>query len=113
MRLVPAPGAFDDLPNIRKLRYPAKFLPNFAAGGNQHRRIARSARPDFRMDLLPRYLARGIDHFLDGESLPIAQIVHAAATVQRAECQNVRLREIQQMNIIADTGAVARRIVSS
>src|SRR6202030_611238 len=52
-------------------------------------------------------------YLLDGESLAIAKVVDAAAAIQRPERQNVRLREIKQMNIIADTGTVARWIVRS
>src|SRR6202043_4028267 len=105
-------SAFDDRANMRKLGEPSQFFTNLAAGGDQHRWVAIPARTNLGTDLLARFFSCGVDYFLDGETFPVAQIIKAASTVKRAERQNVRLREIHHVNIVAYTRAVPGRIVS-
>src|SRR5271166_5598499 len=108
---VPPPCAFDDFVHVRELRHPAEFLANLIAGRNKHGGIAGTARPDVCADCSTRYLACSIDNLLDRKAFTIAQIVKAAATVESAQRQNMRLREINDVDIIAHASPVTCRVV--
>src|ERR1700722_8891321 len=111
--LMPAPSAFDNCANMREFWFPAKFLANLAASGHQDRGIAFTARPDFRLDLFPGDLTGRINYFLNGKPLAIAQVVVSTTTVECTQRQNVRLRKVHDVNVVADAGPIPRRIVSS
>ena len=56
-------------------------------------------------------LPRGLYHLPDRVALSIAQVVGPAACVQRLQGQDVRMRQVQHVDIVADAGAVAGGIV--
>src|SRR3984885_15770696 len=56
--------------------------------------------------------ARRFDHFPHTESLPVPDVVvQAGARAERLQGQDVRIGQVADVNIVADAGAIRRRIV--
>src|SRR5271155_5447322 len=110
---MPTPGAFDDLVHVRELRSPPKLIPDFAAGRNENGRISFSPGHDLRMDLSARDRAYRFDHLLYGEPFAVTEIVKAAPFVECLQCKNMRLREINDVHVVTNTGAIACWVVGS
>ena len=99
VRHVPIPRHFHDRAQLRVLRRPAQLAADFVAAGDEHGRIAGATRHDTRRDRAPGDLARHVEHFLDAEAAAIAQIVGAAALVERAQRQDMRLRQVDDVDV--------------
>ena len=110
---MPSPGAFNDFAHVRKLGRPGKFLANLVACRHEHGRIAGAAGRGVRTYRSTGYLPCRIDDFFDGKTFAVTQIVKAAAAVKRAQSQDVRLRKINDMDIIAHARPVAGRVIIS
>lgn len=91
---MPAPRAFNNFAYVRILWHPAEFFAYFVAGRHKHGEIAWPARGNVSADRSTGYRARRIDDFFNGEPFAVTQIVKAAAALQGAQRQYVRLREI-------------------
>jgi len=111
VRLMPAPRRFNDAVQIGIAGRPAQFAADLLARCNQNRRVPGAARRHLGWNRVPRNCARSLDDLPDGEPLPIAQVVGSAPLIQCAQRQNVRLRQVDNMDIVAHTGAVTRRVV--
>src|SRR6516165_5351229 len=110
---VPLPCALDNFAHMRKSRRPAKFLANLIAGRHEHRGIAGTPRRGVHAYRSTGYFACRINDLFDGETFAVTQIVKAAAAVKRAQSKYVRLRKINDMDIIAYARPVAGRVVIS
>src|SRR5438874_694005 len=111
MAKVPLPRAANDTLQVGIAWLPAQLCTNPCRGGDQYRWVARPARPDFVGYGVASHVARNRDHLFVTEALPIAQIVGPAALVQRSQRQDVRLRQIDDVDIVAHTGTIRRGIV--
>src|SRR5258708_6112759 len=104
MPRVPFPGGGDDVFELWILRFPAQFTNGFFGGGDEFGRITRAARFLNRRDFLSAHLLAHLDDLADGIAVAVAQIVKAL--LARREREDVRLREIDDVNVVADARAV-------
>src|SRR5271170_2999724 len=109
MGLVPAPGVGDDLFESRISRLPAQFAHCFFGRGHQFGSVPGS--PWFFDGWYgpSDNLFTSINHLSHGIAVPIAEVVEALPA--RLQGENVGLRQINDMNVIANAGAVGRRII--
>ena len=113
MRGVPPPCRADDLFHICELRLPAEHRTRLLARRDELRRIARTARADLHRDCLAcRFFRRG-DHLLHREAAAAPEVKNVAlpAAPQIVKRTHMRIREINDVNVVAQTGSVRRRIV--
>src|SRR5882672_7160398 len=109
MLAMPLPGRRYDLLQLRKLRLPAQFLPGLVRRGYKARRIAWTARLLGGFYFLAGHLLAHLDHFTHGIAIAVAEVVEALFA--RRQREQVRLRQVHDVNIVADAGAIGRRIV--
>src|SRR5258708_31015983 len=67
---------------------------------------------------MPGDLPRDLDHLAHTEALPVAQVVDQRAgiparTAERLEGEQVRHRQIADVDVVADAGAVRRGVVGA
>src|SRR5699024_2153498 len=112
VRLVPGPGVGDHRLDLRFARLPAEHAPDLGRGGDELRRVARAALLLGRLDVNAGHLAGGVDHLADGEAVAVAEVKDAVhARLGRPDRADVRVREVLDVDVVADRGAVARRVV--
>src|SRR5437867_12634934 len=104
--LMPFPGTLDDGLERLELRSPAKLVLNFFRGSDKARRIAGSARLFNRVDLSSGDFAAGRDYLPNTRAASRAEVVESAGGC--AKRQNVRAREIDNMNVVTNTRPVGR-----
>src|SRR5437764_9575426 len=104
----PSPGAGNDLLQIWKLWPPSKLLLNFFGACDQHCGIAGAAMSLNGRDSVAGHPARSLDDFANGEAAAVAEIKDQLRLLfQCFERQHVRDREVRNMDVIANAGAVA------
>src|SRR5690349_19956979 len=109
MLLVPFPRGRHDVFQFRIARLPSKFFERAIGGGHQSRRIARAPRLLDEWNFFLRNFLAHVDDLPHGIAGAVSEIVKTLlAWLQR---EYVRLREIDDMNVIANAGAVVRRII--
>ena len=106
---MPTPCGLHYLFQARKLRLPAKLSDRFLSGGYQARRIART--PGF-LNGLDAHASNVLAHFDDFAH----RIAVAVAQVKKAlfawrQGQDMSLRQVSDMDVVANACAVRRRIV--
>jgi len=111
MRRVPAPGGADDILERAEARRPAGLGPQPGARRDQHRRIAGAPRTEAMGHRPAADAGHGVDHLAHRIAGAAAEIVAAAALLQPVQHADMRLGEIGDMDIVADAGAVRRRVV--
>src|ERR1041385_8782209 len=108
MRRQPIPGRLDNQTQVLELRLPAQFALDPVGAGDEHGGISGSTRRYPRLDLAPGNFTGGVDHFLDGVAVTAAaEVIDRAALVENVQGENVRARQIDDVNVIAHAGAVA------
>src|SRR5262249_34348071 len=110
----PFPCAAHDALQVGELRLPPEFFFDFFGTGHQHRRVARAAQRFFGGNGMVGYSTNRLDHFAHTETLAVAQVVDEA--IFFLECfqhEQVSVGQVAHMNVIADTGAVWRRVVGA
>ena len=106
---MPFPGGADNLFELRVFRFPPEFLARFIGGGDQCRRIAGTPRFfDNRNFLATDLFAHG-DDLAHGITVAIAKVVEAAFA--RRHCQDVRLGEVDNVDVVADARAIRCGII--
>ena len=61
---------------------------------------------------MPGDAAHRFHHFAHAESMPIADVVdQPRVRAERLKSEDVRVRKVADVHIVADTGAVRRRII--
>jgi hypothetical protein len=109
---VPFPGAPDDLFQVREARRPAEFVADLLRRSDQDRRIAGAPRTELIRDGVTGHLSRRLDDLQIGETVAVAQVIRATAqAIKGFERQNVRLRQIEHVDIVAHARAVLRRVI--
>ena len=115
MRLVPLPArAVHDAARDRAISAAASPARAAAIARRvQRRRIARPPRRRRPPHRLPHDAADRVDHLLDRMRPPGAGVVGTGsrAALERRQRAHVRVRQIAHVNVVAQTGAVGRRIV--
>ena len=102
----------NDDSQILKLWFPTKLALNLLRTRNQHRRIARTTRRRAGFDFPAGYFPRGLNHFAHAITIAAtAEIVDSAALVESAEREYVRVRQIDNVDVITHAGTVAGWIV--
>ena len=92
-------------------RFPAEFIDGFLGTGDEAGWIAGTARfLDGGDRFIADFFAR-LDYFTDGVALAIAEIIKTAFS--RLQSEYVRLGEIDDVNVVADTGAVWGGVVGA
>src|SRR6266403_2409229 len=114
MLSTPIPGAADDGLKLRKLRLPIQIALDAFRARNQDCRITRSPRHLARGNRMPSYPANRFDDFSNAESASGTKIVNKLVVLtQSVEYQDVGAGEVADVNIIANAGAIWRRIIGS
>src|SRR5687768_8712755 len=112
MRLVPAPRACDDWLDADVFGRPVERLASERSVGYQFRRIAGAARGDLVRNGVARLAAAGVDHFHDARAGAGAEVeLQALAGLQSFERRQMRGREVVDVDVVADAGAVGSRVV--
>src|SRR6478609_5692747 len=109
MLLMPCPRGGDDVFELRILRLPTEFGIGLGGGGDEFGRIARATRLLDRWNLHAGDLFAHLDDFLHGVTVAVAEVVETS--LARREAEDVRLREIHDVDVIADARAVRGRII--
>ena len=108
---MPAPSRLDDLVKRSKLRFPAQFIDGLLCAGDQSWGIARTARFLDGGNRLAADALAGLDDLPHGVALAVAEIV--ISVFARLHREHVRLREVDDVYVIADAGAVQGRVVGA
>src|SRR5215831_17367806 len=108
---MPFPGALDGRVKRLELRLPAKLLLDSRRGCNKPRGVTWSAWLFDRLDFSPSDFATRFDHFSNARTATCAEVVTAAAAF--TESQNMRVGEIEDVNVIANTGSIRCVVVGS
>ena len=111
MLLMPAPGTLDNLVQIGIDRLPTQVISNALTRRHQPGGVARTSRPQHSRNLDARDTLRCIDDLSHAESFAIAEVVGAVARIERAQCQGMRLRKIEHVDIFPHTGAIRGWVV--
>src|SRR5687767_13375550 len=108
----PAPGRFDDHAQILKLRLAAKLALYLIGACDQDRRIARATWSYADRNFFAGYLPSSVDHFANAVAVTAtAKIVDPAAVAHRAESEDMRSSEIDDVDIVAQASSVGRWVV--
>src|SRR5215207_6148833 len=108
----PAPGVGDHGLQLRLLRLPTQLHPYLLAGGHKDRGIPRTPGRLHRLYAPPRYSPSSLYYLQDGETRPVAKIVDAVLSRLRpSECQEMGTSEVLDVDLVADSAGVGRRVV--
>ena len=105
----------DDHGKIVEPRLPAERRPRLPAVGDDLRRIARAPRRHLDLEVDAGGALDRFDHFEDREAVAVAAIERQrlAAGTQVTQRIGMRAHEIGDVDVVADAGAVRRRIVGA
>src|SRR5713226_9293915 len=80
--------------------------------GDQNGRVARAPRSEFARDFAAGDALGRINHLQDGEAAAVADVEgFAGNTVNLLECADVRIRDVEHMDVIANTSSIGSGIV--
>src|SRR5215467_6147805 len=114
MRFAPFPGAAHNAFQVRKPGLPAQFLFDFLRARHQHRGIAGAAWRLLGGNRLSGYPTHRLDDLTHAETLPVTEVVDETVFfLERFQDEKVGSGEVAHVNVVADAGAVRRRIVGS
>ena len=108
---MPFPGAFNDGVERLELRLPAKLLFDLVGGSDEPRWIAGPAWFFDRVDFSTRDFAAGFNYCSNAGTAAGTEIVTSA--VGCAEGQNMRLSQIADVNVVADTCPIRCVVIGS
>src|SRR5262245_11297291 len=108
---MPFPGALDNCVEGLELWFPAKFLLDSLRGRNEPRWVTRSPWFFDRLDFSSSDFAARLDYFSNARTAACAEVVTTAHGF--AESQNMRLSQIDDVNVIANTGSIRRIVIGS
>ena len=106
---MPRPRGFHDVLQLGILRTPAEFVESFVRRRHELRRIASAPRLFYRRDFFTGDFLAHRDNFLHRVAIAVAKVEEAA--LARLQAEDVRLRQIFDVNVIADARSVRRRII--
>ena len=106
---MPAPRALDDGGQVFELWLPTQFTLDFLRGGDESRRITGPARLFHNRDFLSGYIPTNLDHFAHARTAAGAEIVRSAG--RSLEREDVSVGQIDNVDVIANAGAVGRFVI--
>src|ERR1035441_4715750 len=109
MALVPGPGGGHYVFELRILGLPTQFMHRPVRGGHQPGRVTGPAGLLDGWNGLTGYLLAGADDFPHRIAVAVAEVVEAAPAWGEAE--EMRLRQVEDVDVIANAGAVGRGII--
>ena len=113
---MPLPRGRDDLLERREFRFPSQPGADAVGRGDQRRGIAGTARRLPGGRALAGHLPHGVDHLKHGKAFAVSDVENFGSRVpgtHRIDRQHVRLRQINDMNVIAYAGTVGGRPVGA
>ena len=108
---MPFPSALDNRIERLELRFPTKFLLDSLRGSYEPGRVAWSPWFFDGLDFSSGDFAARFDYFSNAGTATRTEVVTAAGGF--AQSQNMRLGEIEDVNVIANTSSIRRLVVSS
>src|SRR3954470_20443528 len=109
----PIPGMTDDRLQIGEARIPSQVLPNALARCDQNRRITGAAGANLDRDIASGNARRRLDDLSNRVATAISQVIAAAFMLKLREHPDMSVRQIGNMDVIADAGAVVSRVILS
>src|ERR1035437_448805 len=109
--LVPGPGGADNGFELGVFGLPTQLTDCLLRGGDQPRRVAGAPRLLDGRDRFAGYLLTSANDFADGIAIAVAQVIEALPSWRQAE--DMRLRQVQDVNVIPDARAVGRGIIGA
>src|SRR4051812_38946996 len=112
---LPAERIADDASKVVMHRLPAQYRAGAVRGGNDLRRIARTARAELDTEINAGNFLDGIDDFAHRIAAAITAIGgdRGTAAAQVTQCVQMRAHQVAHMDVVAHTGAVLRRVVGA
>src|ERR1039458_5105668 len=111
MPLVPGPGGGHNVFELRVFGLPPQLIYRTVRGGHQSGRVAGPARLLDGRDGFARHRLASADNLTDRVAITVAEVVEAA--LGRGEAEEMRLGQVEDVNVIADAGAVGRGIIGA
>src|SRR5687768_2028665 len=103
----------DDRLQIGEARVPSQLLPNALARCDQNRRITGTAGTDLDCNIASGNARRRFDHLSNRVATAISQVIAAAFMLKLREHPDMSVRQIGNMDVIPDAGAVVGRVILS
>src|SRR5215831_10614860 len=100
MTLMPGPGAADDVLQFWPFGFPPEFPNRFLGRSHQLWRVAGTTRLFHDRNLSAGDFFARLNHLTDGITIAVAEVVKSLSTC--CEPQDVSLRQIRNMNVIAN-----------
>src|SRR6267154_4606076 len=109
----PFPRGTHDGAQIGHGGLPAEDGLGLGGISNQPGRITGTRRFDVHGNLTARDFANAVDHFKDGKTAPGSEVqkIRFSALAQVLQGADMRVSQLDDMNVISDRGSVRRRIV--
>ncbi len=113
MFLVPFPGGLDDCMEFWVLWLPTKLIGGLLAGADKHCRVSRSLFNNLCRNWPSGNFPRDLNYLFYRVPIAIAQVIIPALVTgkKQFQCQQMRLGQIENMNIVPDTGSIVCQIV--
>jgi hypothetical protein len=112
MFLFPGPGGGDDFFKRGMLRFPAEDAVELVFAGDKDSRIAGTTGRHFARNFAAGDFFSYVNDFENGEAATVANVEGFAGNgFDRLEGANVRVGDVENVDVIADAGAVGRWIV--
>src|SRR6201985_3851866 len=105
-------GVRDDVAQVRAGRLPAQVTTRLVARGDRRRGVARAPRCQLDRDGVAGALAGRVDYLLDAVAVAVAEVVDLVrARLDGVKGEQVRVRQVRDVDVVADAGAVRGRVV--
>src|SRR3974390_2193018 len=109
---MPFPCALDNTLNVRMLRLPSQQTLRLLGAGDEHGRVPGAARHFSNGNRMTGDLAGDVDDFADGESAAATEVANQGCIrFQTLQRQQMRRREVVDVNEVAHAGSVFRGVV--
>src|SRR5882672_4087828 len=110
--LLPRPGRLNDFLERRMGGFPAERFLEFFLASDEHGGITRTTWAELAGNFAAGDALRRADHFENGEAAAVADVERFAGNaVDRFERANVGIRDVEDVDVIANASAVGGGIV--
>lgn len=112
--MFPGPRGSDDLFERRVLGFPAESAVKLVFAGDEDGGIAGAAGRKFARDFAAGDALGGVENFENGKAAAIADVESFAGNFfEGFESAEVGIGDIEDVNVVADAGAVGRRVIEA
>ena len=109
---MPGPGAGEDVVELRVFGPPAEVGLRLRGAGDKAGGVAGAAGFDLDGDGVAGDAACGLDDLLHRKAGAVAEVVdHLFGLVERGECEDVGVGEVENVDVVANAGAVGSGVV--